>query len=324
MTKMQLQPLKLGTLLLERPIIAAPLAGVSDKAYRRVLKEAGVPLAFTEMVSAKALAYGNKKSRELVDIRGEERPLGMQLFGRNPLEIREAALFLESQGADIIDFNMGCPAPKVVKNGEGSALIQEPKLALEILETLAASVKVPVTLKIRKSYGNDGHDALPIIRKLGEVGVAAVFLHGRTREQYYNGRSDWEYIRQAKEAAAVPLIGNGDVVDASSAREMLALTGCDGILIGRGFLGNPFLFQEIMDEEKEFSLGDRLEAAARQLSYAVADKGEETAVKEMRKHFAWYLKGFRNSSSYRGRVNACIREQEMLDILEEIMAEGKS
>ncbi len=323
MIKTQLPPLKLGSLLLESPIFAAPLAGVSDKAYRRVLKEAGVPLAFTEMVSAKALAYGNEKSKAIVDIRGEEHPLGMQLFGRNPLEIREAALFLESQGADMIDFNMGCPAPKVVKNGEGSALIQEPKLALEIMETLASSVKVPVTLKIRKSFGQAGHDALPIIRRLGEVGVAAVFLHGRTREQYYTGHSDWEYIRRAKEEAPVPLIGNGDVTDAASARAMISLTGCDGILIGRGFLGNPFLFLEIMDEKREFSLGDRLAAAARQLSYAVADKGDETAVKEMRKHFAWYLKGFRNSSSYRGRLNACTREAEMLEILKEILSEAE-
>lgn len=326
MIKTTLLPLKLGTLVIDLPIIAAPLAGVSDKAYRRVLKEAGVPLVFTEMVSAKALGYKNKRSEELIDIEGELHPIGMQLFGRNPRELGEAAKFLESKGADIIDFNVGCPAPKIVKNFEGSALLKEPRLAIEILETLVKSVTIPVTLKIRKAFSGTEHLSLPIIKGGAEVGIAGVFVHARTREEYYSGHADWDYIRRVKESVSIPVIGNGDVTTPLQAKAMLEETGCDGILIGRGFLGNPFLYGEIhhffeTGEIVQTSVEERLGAALQQLNYAILDKGEEVGVKEMRKHLGWYLKGLRNSSVYRNQLNRTSSKEEMETIIRGIASQ---
>ena len=247
MIKTKINKLKLGKLTIKDPIIAAPLAGVSDKGYRRVLKENGVPLVFTEMVSAKALSYQNEKTKSLVEIEGEVPPIGMQLFGRDPKEIAEAGKYLESIGADIIDFNIGCPAPKIVKNFEGSALLKEPLLALKILEKLVSSVDVPVTLKIRKGFAKDMYDAEPIIMELENIGIKGVFIHGRLREEYYSGTADWEYIRKIKEKVNIPVIGNGDINTPEKAKEFLELTKCDGMLIGRGFLGNPLLFKQITD-----------------------------------------------------------------------------
>lgn len=327
MTRTTMKPLKLGSILLPVPVIAAPLAGVSDKAYRRVLKEQEVPLVFTEMVSAKALGYNNQRSREIVDIRQEEHPVGMQLFGRNPVEIVEAAKYLESVGADVIDFNIGCPAPKIVRNFEGSALLKEPDLAVEILEKLVAGVKVPVTLKIRKGFKEGEGDALPIIRGAEAVGVAAVFVHARYREQYYSGCADWSYIRKVKESVGIPVIGNGDVTSPEKAEALLAETGCDGILIGRGFLGNPFLYKEIRDyfETGAYTpptVEERLLAGLRQLDYAIEDKGEDMAVREMRKHLGWYLKGIRGGSRYRNELNQSLTRKDMRRIVSEVL-EGK-
>lgn len=315
--------LKLGSVSLPYPIIAAPLAGVSDKAYRRVLKESGVPLVFTEMVSAKALAYKNPKSEELVAIAGEKHPIGMQLFGRDPGEIAEAGAYLESIGADVIDFNIGCPAPKIVKNQEGSALLKEPELAVSILDRLVRSVKVPVTLKVRMGFKEGEHDALPLIQGAAAVGIQGVFVHARYREQYYSGSADWSYIRKVKESVDIPVIGNGDVTDPLKAVALLEQTGCDGILIGRGFLGNPFLYQEIvgfMDTGvyRKTSVEERLMTALRQLDYAVEDKGEAIAVREMRKHFGWYLKGLRGSAIHRNALNKAMTQREMKAILESI------
>lgn len=324
MTKTKLKPLRIGDLNILKPIIAAPLAGVSDKAYRRVLKEQGVPLVFTEMVSARALVYENERTRKIVDITGEERPIGMQLFGNNINEIKESAKYLESIGADIIDFNIGCPAPKIVKNNEGSALLKDPFLALQLLENLARSVDVPVTLKIRKGFDEKSHDAMPIIKGAEGAGVKAIFLHGRYREQYYSGKADWEYIRKVKESVNIPVIGNGDVNSPESAVAMLLTTGCDAILVGRGFLGNPFLWKEITQymETGTYTTPtceERLETAIRQLEYAVEDKGEYLAVREMRKHLGWYLKGIRNGAHYRNLINTCTSIDNMKALIEEVL-----
>lgn len=322
-----MKPLKIGKLEIEKPIIAAPLAGVSDKAYRRVLKENGVPLVFTEMVSAKALVYENEKSKKIVDISGEEKPIGMQLFGNNVIEITESAKYLESLGADIIDFNIGCPAPKIVKNFEGSALLKEPDKAINILEALVKSVDVPVTLKIRKGFSEGNHDAMPIIKGAEKVGVAAIFIHGRDREQYYSGKADWNYIKMVKQSVSIPVIGNGDVNDPYSAEKMLEDTNCDGILVGRGFLGNPFLFKEIMEyfNTGKFTMvnnEEKLEMAIRQLEYTIEDKGEVVAVREMRKHLGWYLKGVKNGSYYRNLVNSCTDVGILKDLIKTVL-EGK-
>jgi tRNA-dihydrouridine synthase B len=324
MIKIKMKPLKIGNLEIEHPIIAAPLAGVSDKGYRRVLKENGVPLVFTEMVSAKALVYENEKSRKIVDISGEEKPIGMQIFGSNIKEITESAKYLESLGADIIDFNIGCPAPKIVKNLEGSALLKEPDKAIGILQELVKSVKVPVTLKIRKGFSEGNHDAMPIIKGAEKVGVAAIFIHGRDREQYYSGKADWNYIKMVKQSVSIPVIGNGDVTDPYSAEKMLKETNCDGILVGRGFLGNPFLFKEIMDyfNTGEFTLVNneaKLKMAIRQLEYTIEDKGEVVAVREMRKHLGWYLKGVRNGSYYRNLVNTCTEVKKLKDLIRTVL-----
>lgn len=324
MIKIEMKPLKIGKLVIENPVIAAPLAGVSDKAYRRVLKENGVPLVFTEMVSAKALVYENGKSRKIVDIDGEEKPIGMQLFGNNVKEITESAKYLESLGADIIDFNIGCPAPKIVKNFEGSALLKEPEKAINILEELVKSVEVPVTLKIRKGFSEGNHDAMPIIKGAEKVGVAAIFIHGRDREQYYSGKADWNYIKMVKQSVSIPVIGNGDVNDPYSAEKILNETNCDGILVGRGFLGNPFLFKEIMEyfNTGKFTIvknDEKLKMAIRQLEYTIEDKGEVVAVREMRKHLGWYLKGIKNGSYYRNLVNTCTDVEILKDLIKTVL-----
>lgn len=324
MTKIEMKSLKIGKVEIENPIISAPLAGVSDKAYRRILKENGVPLVFTEMVSAKALIYENEKSRKIVDISGEKKPIGMQLFGSNIKEITESAKYLESIGADIIDFNVGCPAPKIVKNFEGSALLKEPDKAIGILEGLVQSVNVPVTLKIRKGFSEGNHDAMPIIKGAEKVGVAAIFIHGRDREQYYSGKADWDYIKMVKNNVSIPVIGNGDVIDPYSAEKMLVETGCDGILVGRGFLGNPFLYKEIMDY---FNTGkfilvsneEKLKMAIRQLEYTIEDKGEIIAIREMRKHLGWYLRGIKNGSYYRNIINSCTEVDVLKDLIKTVM-----
>lgn len=324
MTKIDMKSLKIGKVEIDNPIISAPLAGVSDKAYRRVLKENGVPLVFTEMVSAKALIYENEKSRKLVDISGEKKPIGMQLFGNNIQEITESAKYLESIGADIIDFNIGCPAPKIVKNFEGSALLKEPEKAISILEGLVKSVNVPVTLKIRKGFSEGKHDAMPIIIGAEKVGVAAIFIHGRDREQYYSGKADWDYIKMVKNNISIPVIGNGDVNDPYSAEKMIKETGCDGILVGRGFLGNPFLYKEIMEyfNTGKFTLvsnEEKLKMAMRQLDYTIEDKGEIIAIREMRKHLGWYLKGIKNGSHYRNIINSCTQVDVLKDLIKKVL-----
>ncbi|MDD2371912.1 MAG: tRNA dihydrouridine synthase DusB [Firmicutes bacterium] len=324
MIKIKMKPLKIGDLVIENPIIAAPLAGVSDKAYRKVLKENGVPFVFTEMVSAKALIYENMKSRKIVDISGEQNPIGMQLFGSNINEINHSAKYLESLGADLIDFNIGCPAPKIVKNNEGSALLKDPTTAINILKNLVKSVSVPITLKIRKGFDEGIYDAMPIIKEAENVGVKAIFIHGRYREQYYSGKADWDYIKMVKASVNIPVIGNGDVNDPFSAEKMLKDTGCDGILVGRGFLGNPFLFKEIIEyfntgEIITFSNEERLATALNHLDYAVEDKGEYLAIREMRKHLGWYLKGIRNGSYYRNLINTCSDLVELKKLIKDIL-----
>ncbi len=324
MIRIEMKPLKIGNIVIRNPIIAAPLAGVSDKAYRKILKENDVPLVFTEMVSAKALIYDSRKSKKIVDVSGEVNPIGMQIFGGNINEINQSAKYLESIGADLIDFNIGCPAPKIVKNNEGSGLLKDPVGAIKILENLVNSVSVPVTLKIRKGFDEGYFDAMPIIKEAENIGVKAIFIHGRFREQYYSGKADWDYIKMVKDSVKIPVIGNGDVNDPYSAEKILNETGCDGILVGRGFLGNPFLFKEIIEyfnkgEIISISNEEKISVALRQLDYAVEDKGEYLAIREMRKHLGWYLKGIRNGAYFRNLINTCDDMEELKNLINDIL-----
>lgn len=328
MSEIKIKGLSIGNLEFPLPFFAAPLAGISDKAYRRVLKEQGCPMVFTEMVSAKALLYENRKTGKIIDLRGEKGPLGVQIFGRDIKALEEGAKKIEAIGADVLDFNMGCPAPKIVKNGEGSALLKEPDLALKILEHLVKSVSIPVTLKIRKSFNQITGEADVIIRELGNIGVKAVFVHGRTREEYYSGSADWESIKRLKQMCTIPLIGNGDILTPEDGVRMLETTGCDGILIGRGFLGNPFLSRQITEYFTSGSYGsisieERLSGALRQLDYAIEDKGEELAVREMRKQIAWYFKGLHSGSFYREKTNRCSTKEDVRGLIEHYLENGK-
>ncbi len=311
--------LQIGTVRLENNIILAPMAGVSDLPFRLLCKEQGAGLVCMEMVSAKAIAYENKNTESLMEIHPEELPVSLQLFGSDPHVISESAKRIEEKPFALLDFNMGCPMPKIVNNGEGSALMKDPKLVEAILSSLVKAVQKPVTVKMRKGFDDTYINAVEIAKIAEACGVAAVAVHGRTREEYYSGKADWEIIRKVKEAVSIPVIGNGDVTDYESARQLKEATNCDGIMIGRASRGNPFLFREIVSgletgtpvgrPSQEELLATILRHAKLQLEY----KGEYTGIREMRKHVAWYTSGLYNSASLRNRVH----QMETFEELEE-------
>ena len=311
--------LTIGDVTLENNVILAPMAGVTDLPFRLLCKEQGAGLLCMEMVSAKAVHYNNKNTEALLEIHPEEKPVSLQLFGSEPDIMAETAARIEERPFAILDVNMGCPVPKVVNNHEGSALMKDPQLAGQIIHALVQAIHKPVTVKIRKGF-DDAHVNAVEMAKIAEAnGAAAIAVHGRTREQYYSGKADWDIIRQVKEAVSIPVIGNGDVVDALSAKKMMDETGCDGIMVGRACQGNPCIFREItqyldtgvipprpgMDEVRDTIL----EHARLQLKY----KGEYIGIREMRKHVAWYTKGYPNSARLRDMVN----EMETFEQLEE-------
>ena len=314
--------LKIGNVTLENNLVLAPMAGVTDLPFRLLCKEHGVGLVCMEMVSAKAIYYKNKNTEQLLEIYPQERPVSLQLFGSDADIIAEMAAKIEDRPFDILDFNMGCPVPKVVNNGEGSALMKNPKLVEEILTKLVRAVKKPVTVKIRKGFDEEHVNAVEIARIAESCGVAAVAVHGRTRQQYYSGHADWDIIRQVKEAVQIPVIGNGDLHTAEDVCRMKEQTGCDGFMIGRGAQGNPWIFEQILhkletgEELPRPTVQEVTEMVMRHARLQVEIKGEYTGMREIRKHAAWYTAGYRNSSKLRGKIN----EVETIQQLEELFA----
>lgn len=318
--------LKIGNVELANNLILAPMAGVTDLPFRLLCKEQGCGLLYTEMVSAKAILYKNRNTKELLEVREEERPIAVQLFGSDPDIVSDMAAQIEDGPYDIIDINMGCPVPKVVNNGEGSALMKNPKLVEQILSSMVKKLKKPVTVKFRKGFDDDHVNAVEIARIAESCGVSAVAVHGRTRQQYYSGKADWDIIRQVKEAVKIPVIGNGDIWKPEDAGRMLRETGCDGLMIARGAQGNPWLFARInhyLETGELLPEPDKEEICKMILRHARLQaglKGEETGMKEMRKHIAWYTAGLPHSAGIRRDCNLVSTLPELEALLQEKLA----
>ena len=319
---MYLHKLKIGNVELENNLILAPMAGVTNLPFRIVCKDYGADMVCTEMASAKAMFHNDQKTKRLFNTEGEKRPISFQIFG-SELESMAYAVKYMSDFADIIDINMGCPAPKVVKNGDGSKLLLDLKKAQKIIETAVKNSKVPVTVKFRKGWDKENIVAVDIAQIAEQAGASAVTIHGRTRSEFYTGKADWDIIKKVKQSVNIPVIGNGDIVDEESALQMFEQTGVDGIMIGRGSFGNPWIFRNIKhyletgEKLPQPTNNEKLEVMEKHIELAVKEKGEDVAIKELRKHIAWYTKNLKNSSEFRNSINKVEKKEELISKLEE-------
>ena len=318
--------MQIGEIKLAAPLALAPMAGITDLPFRLICRRLGCGMTVSEMVSAKGLLYKNVKTTEMLRIDDGERPTAIQLFGSVPEELAEAARMVEASGADMIDFNMGCPVPKIVNNGEGSALMKQPQLAHDILAAMVKAVKIPVTVKFRAGWDDSNRNAVEIARAVEAAGVSAVAVHGRTRQQFYEGKADWGIIAEVKQAVKVPVFGNGDIFTVEDGLRMLEETGVDGLMIGRGADGNPWIFRELAavlrGEERPAapSLQERLAQAAEHLDMLIDYKGEHISVKEMRRHISAYLKGLSHAAEFRGRFHKVDTREQFMELLAEYAA----
>lgn len=315
--------MRIGKLTLANPVILAPMAGVTDLPFRLLAKEMGCGLVYSEMVSDKGLIYDNVHTKKMLAIDERERPVALQIFGSEPESMGQAAKIVAATGVDVIDINMGCPTPKIVKNGEGSALMRKPDLACRIIAAVVkAAGDIPVTVKFRKGWDDKSVNAVQIARLAEAAGASAVSVHGRTREQFYSGQADWNIIREVKQAVKIPVTGNGDIRTPEDARRMLTETGCDGIMIGRGAQGNPWLFRQVVDylTAGEIlpppTLNERIDMLLRHLDMLVDHKGEYVGIREMRSHAAWYTKGLHSSAELRLKFNQAASKEDFISIME--------
>lgn len=305
----------------ENEVFLAPMAGVTDLPFRLICKELGCGLLYTEMTNAKALCYDDKNTKKMLNILDEEHPVAVQIFGSEPEFMGKATQILNDYPNEILDINMGCPAPKVVKNGDGSALMRNPKLAGQVLDQVVKNSKKPVTLKIRKGWDDNSVNALEIAKIAEDCGICAITIHGRTREQYYSGQADWDIIGEVKSQISIPVIGNGDVTSVEDAIRIKDHTGCDAIMIGRGAQGNPWIFKRIDHYMKTGQLLDppskdeKIDIAIKHMDLAIKEHGEYVAVREMRKHIGWYLKGMKHSARFRDQINHMVTAKEVIDTL---------
>ena len=314
--------MKIGDLELNNPWLLAPMAGFTDAVMRTLCEEQGASLTYTEMVSAKGMYYNNKNTGPLLMTKPEESPIGVQIFGSEPELMASQAKRLEDKGFSFIDVNMGCPVPKIVNNGEGSALMKQPELIGDIVDALVHAVSLPVTIKIRAGFDAEHINALEVARIAEQAGVSAIAVHGRTREQYYHGQADWDVIRRVKEAVRVPVIGNGDVDSPEKAERMMNETGCDLVMIARGARGNPWIFRDCISYRETGKIPPKppiSEAKALMLRHAamqLAEKGDHLGILQMRKHIAWYTAGYRNSARLRSRINSVFSLPELTEVLD--------
>ena len=324
---MYLKKLEIGNVVLENNLILAPMAGVTDLPFRLIVEKFNPGLVCTEMVSSKALFYGDLKTKQLLKTDGEKRPISMQIFGSDVESMSFAAKYV-SEFTDIVDINMGCPAPKVVKNGDGSKLLLDLNKAEEIIKAVVANSKVPVTLKFRKGWDNEHIVACELAQIAEKSGVSAITVHGRTRDEFYSGKADWNIIKKVKQSVNIPVIGNGDIVDEETAKNIFEYTGVDGIMIGRGSMGNPWIFEQI---EHYLKTGEKLPKTTNQEKYEILkqhieldiqEKGEGVALNEMRKHIACYTKNMKDASTFRNKINHISNKEELMKVIEIYFSEN--